>query len=170
MAKAKKKSAPSKKVSKKSAPKAQNKSKIAAKTKAAKAPKAKASKAKASAPKAKAVSSVKATAPFAARPKPRTGPVGISPVRSRVIVRRDESEERTAGGLYIPDAAKDKPLMGRVVAVGTGSFNKKGVKKPLDVKVGDHIVFNRYTGSEITVDGEGLLVIEEREIIGIVQD
>lgn len=87
-----------------------------------------------------------------------------------MIVRRDESEERTAGGLYIPDTAKDKPLMGRVVAVGSGSINKKGVVKPLEVKVGDHVVFSRYTGSQIKVDGQDLMVIEEKEIIGIMQD
>ena len=158
MAKAKKKS-PAKKA--KSAPKAKSKAKVKSKPAAKPAPKAARTKTD------PALSPAIAFQP----PKPaKSGPVGISPVRSRVIIRRDQEADRTAGGLYIPDAAKDKPLMGKVVAVGTGSFNKKGVKKPLDVKVGDHVVFNRYTGSQILIDGEDLLVIEEKEIIGIVQD
>jgi chaperonin GroES len=121
-------------------------------------------------PTAKAAVGMKALKPTASPMKKRSGSVGLSPVRSRVIIRRDEGEERTAGGLFIPDTAKDKPLMGRVIAVGTGSYNKKGLKRPLEVKVGDHVVFSRYTGSQIKVDNEDLLVVEESEIIGIMQD
>jgi chaperonin GroES len=94
----------------------------------------------------------------------------LSPVRSRVVIRRQASEERTAGGLFIPDTAKDKPLFGEVVAVGTGVFNKKGQKRPLQVEVGDKVLFNRYSGSQIELNGEDLLVVEESEILGIIQD
>ena len=153
-----------KKTVKKSVKKTVNKKTPAKKSKSTKSQKAAPKKIAAPNPK-KAIAAKKS-----ASPSKSAAPVNISPVRSRVIIRRDEGDEKTAGGLYIPETAKEKPVMGWVVAVGPGGYSKKGFKKAMDVKVGDHVVFSRYTGSPVTVDGQDLLVVEEAEIIGIVQD
>ncbi len=92
------------------------------------------------------------------------------PLHDRVLVRRLESEEKTAGGIIIPDSAKEKPQEGLVVAVGPGERNKDGVQVALDVKEGDRVLFGKWSGTEVKVDGEDLLVMKESDIMGIVVD
>ena len=90
------------------------------------------------------------------------------PLHDRVVVRRIESDEKTKGGIIIPDTAKEKPQQGEVVAVGPGARDEKGMVQPLDVKAGDRVLFGKYSGSEIKIDGEELLIMREDEILGIV--
>ncbi|MEM6811570.1 MAG: co-chaperone GroES [Pseudomonadota bacterium] len=90
------------------------------------------------------------------------------PLHDRVLLRRIEQEAKTAGGIIIPDTAQEKPMEGEVVAVGTGHVNDNGDVRPLDVKEGDRVIFSKWAGTEITVDGEDLLVLEEDKIIGVV--
>src|SRR5215210_3611484 len=93
----------------------------------------------------------------------------IKPLHDRVIVRRlDESSDKTAGGLYIPETAKEKPQEGEVIAAGAGKYKEDGTRQPLDVKEGDRILFGKYTSSEIKIDGEELLIMREDEILGII--
>lgn len=89
------------------------------------------------------------------------------PLHDRVVVRRVEANEKTAGGIIIPDTVKEKPQEGEVVAIGTGARDESGKVVPLDVKAGDRIVFSKWSGTEITVNGEELLVMKESDIIGI---
>lgn len=89
------------------------------------------------------------------------------PLHDRVVVRRIEATEKTAGGIIIPDTVKEKPQEGEVVAVGTGARDETGKIIPLDVKAGDRIVFSKWSGTEITVDGQELLVMKESDIIGV---
>lgn len=91
------------------------------------------------------------------------------PLHDRVLVRRIEQDERTAGGIIIPDSAQEKPMEGQVLAVGSGHINDNGDVRPLDVKAGDHIVFSKWSGTEVTIDGEELLVMKESDIIGILE-
>jgi chaperonin GroES len=93
----------------------------------------------------------------------------IKPLHDRVIVRRLEQEEKTAGGIIIPDTAKEKPQQGEVLAVGSGARNEAGQIVPLDVKVGDVVLFAKWGGTEIKVEGEELLVMKESDLIGIVE-
>jgi chaperonin GroES len=93
----------------------------------------------------------------------------IRPLQDRVIVRRIEEEEKTKGGIIIPDTAKEKPQEGKVVAVGKGKVNDDGKLMPLDVKVGDKILFGKYSGSEIKMNGEEHLIMREDDILGIVE-
>lgn len=93
----------------------------------------------------------------------------IRPLQDRVIVRRIEEEEKTKGGIIIPDTAKEKPQEGRVVAVGKGKVNEDGKIIPLDVKVNDRILFGKYSGSEINIDGEEHLIMREEDILGIIE-
>lgn len=90
------------------------------------------------------------------------------PLHDRVLVRRLEAQETTKGGIIIPDTAKDKPQEGVVMAVGTGHMAEDGKVTPLAVKENDHIVFNKWSGTDITVDGEELLVMKESDIMGII--
>jgi chaperonin GroES len=90
------------------------------------------------------------------------------PLHDRVLVRRVEAEEKTAGGIIIPDTAKEKPQEGEVVAAGTGAKNEEGKVTPLDVKAGDRILFGKWSGTEVKVDGEDLLIMKESDILGIV--
>jgi chaperonin GroES len=90
------------------------------------------------------------------------------PLHDRVLVRRIEAEEKTAGGIIIPDTAKEKPQEGEVVAVGTGSKAEDGKVKPLDVKSGDRILFGKWSGTEVKVDGEELLIMKESDILGVI--
>ena len=90
------------------------------------------------------------------------------PLRDRVLVRRAEAETKTAGGIIIPGTAEEKPAEGEVLAVGVGYVNDNGDVRPLDVKVGDRVLFSKWGGDEITVDGEELLVMPEDKIIGII--
>ena len=94
----------------------------------------------------------------------------IRPLQDRVIVRRlEEAVEKTKGGIIIPDTAKEKPQQGKVIAVGKGKVNEDGKVMPLDVKVGDKILFGKYSGSEIKIEGEEHLIMREEDILGVVE-
>jgi chaperonin GroES len=90
------------------------------------------------------------------------------PLHDRVLVRRVEEEEKTKGGIIIPDTAKEKPMEGEIVAVGTGHVNDNGQVRPLDVKKGDRVIFSKWAGTEVTIDGEELMVMKESDIIGVI--
>ncbi len=94
--------------------------------------------------------------------------MNFRPLHDRVLVRRVEAEEKTAGGIIIPDTAKEKPQEGEVVAAGTGAKGDDGKITPLDVKAGDKILFGKWSGTEVKVDGEDLLIMKESDILGIV--
>ncbi|MDP7142867.1 MAG: co-chaperone GroES [Alphaproteobacteria bacterium] len=89
------------------------------------------------------------------------------PLHDRVLLRRVDSEEKTAGGIIIPDSAQEKPMEGEIVAVGSGHRDESGKVVPLDVKTGDRVVFSKWSGTEVTLEGEELLVMKESDIIGI---
>lgn len=95
--------------------------------------------------------------------------MAFRPLHDRVLVRRLDSEEKTAGGIIIPDTAKEKPQEGEVVAVGAGAKNEKGEVSPLDVKAGDRILFGKWSGTEVKIDGEELLIMKESDIMGIIE-
>ena len=90
------------------------------------------------------------------------------PLHDRVVVRRVDSEEKTKGGIIIPDTAKEKPQEGEVIAAGPGARNEAGQLQPLDVKVGDRILFGKWSGTEIKLDGEDLLIMGESDIMGVI--
>ena len=94
--------------------------------------------------------------------------MALKPLHDRVLVRRTESEEKTAGGLIIPDSAKEKPSEGEIVAVGSGAKAEDGTVTPLDVKAGDRVLFGKWSGTEVTVNGEELLIMKESDILGII--
>jgi chaperonin GroES len=94
--------------------------------------------------------------------------MSFRPLHDRVVVRRLESEERTAGGIIIPDTAKEKPQQGEVVAVGPGARNDRGDIVALDVKAGDKVLFGKWSGTEVKIDGQDLLIMKESDIMGIV--
>ena len=94
--------------------------------------------------------------------------MAFRPLHDRVLVRRIEAEEKTAGGIIIPDSAKEKPQEGEVVSVGSGARNEQGAITPLDVKAGDRILFGKWSGTEVKVDGEDLIIMKESDILGIV--
>jgi chaperonin GroES len=91
------------------------------------------------------------------------------PLHDRVLVRRVEEETKTAGGIIIPDTAKEKPMEGEIVAAGPGARNDDGALIPLDVKEGDRVLFGKYAGTEVKIDGEDLLIMKESDILGIVE-
>ena len=91
------------------------------------------------------------------------------PLHDRVVVRRIEAEEKTAGGIIIPDTAKEKPIEGEVIAVGPGARNEQGQIVALDVKAGDRILFGKWSGTEVKIDGEELLIMKESDIMGVVE-
>ncbi len=93
----------------------------------------------------------------------------IRPLQDRVIVKRIQEEDKTKGGIIIPDTAKEKPQEGKVVAVGKGKANEDGKVFPLDVKVNDRILFGKYSGSEINMDGEEHLIMREEDILGVIE-
>lgn len=93
--------------------------------------------------------------------------MALTPLHDRVLVRRVEGEEKTAGGLYIPESAKEKPAEGEIIAVGAGLRNADGERIALDVKVGDNVLFGKWNGQDVTVDGEELLMMKESDIMGI---
>jgi chaperonin GroES len=93
----------------------------------------------------------------------------IRPLQDRILVRRVKEEEKTKGGIIIPDTAKEKPVEGEIVAVGTGKVLEGGKIRPLDVKAGDRILFGKYAGNEITVDGVEHLILREDEVLGVVE-
>ncbi|MGE4064528.1 MAG: co-chaperone GroES [Rhodospirillaceae bacterium] len=92
------------------------------------------------------------------------------PLHDRVLVRRVESDERTKGGIIIPDTAKEKPMEGEVIAVGAGVRTEDGKLTPLDVRPGDRVLFGKWSGTEVKIDGEDLLIMKESDIMGIVED
>ena len=92
------------------------------------------------------------------------------PLHDRVLVKRIEQEERTAGGIIIPDTAKEKPMEGKVIAAGSGARNEEGRLVPLDVKAGDRILFGKWSGTEVKIDGDELLIMKESDILGIVEE
>ena len=94
----------------------------------------------------------------------------ITPLHDRVIIRRiEDNVNQTAGGLFIPDSAKEKPQEGEVIAAGDGKYKEDGTRQSLDVKAGDRILFGKYSGSEIKLDGEEFLIMREDEILGIIE-
>src|SRR4029079_12682899 len=98
----------------------------------------------------------------------RFRPMGFRPLHDRVLVRRVEADEKTAGGSIIPDTAKEKPQEGEVVSVGAGAKSEEGKVTPLDVKAGDKILFGKWSGTEVKIDGEDLIIMKESDILGIV--
>jgi len=95
--------------------------------------------------------------------------MSIRPLHDRVLVRRTEDESKSAGGILIPDNAKEKPSRGEILAAGNGKHLDNGEIRPLDVKVGDKVLFGKYAGNEVKVDGEELLVMREDDIVGIIE-
>jgi chaperonin GroES len=93
----------------------------------------------------------------------------IRPLHDRVIVKRLESETKTAGGIVIPDSAAEKPVQGKVVAVGKGKILEDGTVRPLDVKIGDKILFGKYSGTEVKVDGDELVVMREEDVMAVIE-
>jgi len=96
--------------------------------------------------------------------------MNFRPLHDRVLVRRLDEEETTAGGIIIPDTAKEKPMEGEIIAAGAGAKNEKGEVAPLDVKAGDRILFGKWSGTEVKIDGEDLLIMKESDILGIIED
>ena len=94
--------------------------------------------------------------------------MAFRPLHDRVLVRRIEAEEKTAGGIIIPDSAKEKPSEGEVIAVGAGTKAEDGKITPCDVKAGDRVLFGKWSGTEVKIDGEDLLIMKESDIMGIV--
>ncbi|MCK9463874.1 MAG: co-chaperone GroES [Proteobacteria bacterium] len=95
--------------------------------------------------------------------------MAIRPLRDRVLVKRLESEEKTKGGIIIPDAAKEKPLEGKVMAAGSGKLLEDGKIRPLDLKAGDKILFGKYTGTEVKVDGEEMVILREDDVLAVIE-
>lgn len=95
--------------------------------------------------------------------------MNIRPLQDRVIVQRLEEEEKTKGGIIIPDTAKEKPMQGKIVAVGKGKVDEDGKASPLDVKVGDRVLFSKYAGTEVKIEGEEYLIMREDDILGVIE-
>ncbi|MEO5340734.1 MAG: co-chaperone GroES [Magnetococcus sp. MYC-9] len=93
----------------------------------------------------------------------------IRPLHDRVVVKRSSEEEKTASGIIIPDTAKEKPIQGEVLAVGKGAVLEEGKVRPMDVKVGDIVLFAKYAGTEVKIDGEDLLIMRETDIMGVLK-
>jgi chaperonin GroES len=91
------------------------------------------------------------------------------PLHDRILVRRVEAEEKTAGGIIIPDTAKEKPMEGEVIAAGPGGRDESGKLVPLDLKTGDRILFGKWSGTEIRLDGEDLLIMKESDVLGVIE-
>jgi chaperonin GroES len=96
--------------------------------------------------------------------------MNIRPLHDRVIIRRLEEERKSPGGIVIPDTAAEKPIQGRVVAVGKGKILDSGEVRPMDVKVGDRVLFGKYSGTEVKIAGEELLVLREEDLMGVIED
>ncbi len=93
----------------------------------------------------------------------------IRPLQDRVLVKRVEEEQKTKGGIIIPDSAKEKPIEGEVMAVGNGKLLEDGQLRPLDVKAGDRILFSKYAGTEIKIEGEDHLILREEDVLGVIE-
>ena len=94
--------------------------------------------------------------------------MGFRPLHDRVVIRRVEAEEKSLGGIIIPDTAKEKPMEGEVVAVGPGARGEDGTVQPLDVKAGDRVLFGKWSGTEVKLDGEDLIIMKESDLMGII--
>jgi len=94
----------------------------------------------------------------------------IRPLQDRLIVKRIQEEEKTKGGIIIPDTAKEKPIEGKVIAAGNGKVLEDGKVRPLDVRAGDRVLFSKYAGTEVKVEGEELLIMREEDILGVIED
>jgi chaperonin GroES len=94
--------------------------------------------------------------------------MGFRPLHDRVVVRRTDGEEKTAGGIIIPDSAKEKPMEGAIVAVGPGARDENGKLQALDVKAGDRVLFGKWSGTEVKLDGQELLIMKESDIMGVI--
>ncbi len=94
--------------------------------------------------------------------------MAFRPLHDRVLVRRIEGDEKTSGGIIIPDTAKEKPQEGEIIAVGSGVRDDQGALKPLDVKAGDRVLFGKWSGTEVKIDGEDLLIMKESDILGVI--
>jgi chaperonin GroES len=92
------------------------------------------------------------------------------PLQDRVVVRRLEEETKTAGGIIIPDTAKEKPMQGEVIAIGPGGRDEKGNLTPMGVKAGDRVLFGKWSGTEVKIDGEELVIMKEADIMGVIED
>jgi chaperonin GroES len=92
------------------------------------------------------------------------------PLHDRVVVKRIDAEDKTAGGIIIPDTAKEKPSQGEVIAIGPGGRDEAGKLIPIDLKVGDHVLFGKWSGNEVKLDGEELLIVKESDIMGVLTD
>jgi chaperonin GroES len=95
--------------------------------------------------------------------------MAFRPLHDRVVIRRVEAEEKTLGGIIIPDTAKEKPMEGEVVAVGPGARGEDGKIQPLDVKAGDRVLFGKWSGTEVKLDGEDLIIMKESDLMGIIE-
>jgi chaperonin GroES len=95
--------------------------------------------------------------------------MGFRPLHDRVVVRRTDGEEKTAGGIIIPDSAKEKPMEGEIVAVGPGARDENGKLQALDVKKGDRVLFGKWSGTEVKIDGQELLIMKESDIMGVIE-
>ncbi len=93
----------------------------------------------------------------------------LKPLNDRVVVKRIEEEEKTAGGIIIPDTAKEKPIQGEVLAVGSGKLMEDGTRRPLDVKAGDRVLFGKYAGTDIKIEGDELLIMREDDILAVIE-
>ena len=96
--------------------------------------------------------------------------MSFRPLHDRVLIRRVEAEEKTAGGILIPDTAKEKPMEGEIVAVGPGARGEDGKIQPLDVKAGDRVLFGKWSGTEVKLDGEDLIIMKESDLMGIIDN
>jgi chaperonin GroES len=95
--------------------------------------------------------------------------MNIRPLHDRILVKRLEEEEKTAGGLYIPDTAKEKPIQGKVIAAGAGKRDKDGKAIPVEVKAGDKVLFSKYSGTEVRIEGEEHLIMREDDILAVIE-
>ncbi len=93
----------------------------------------------------------------------------VQPLSDRILVKRIEAEEKTAGGIVVPDTAKEKPKEGKVISIGTGKVDDKGVKIPFNVKAGDRVLFESYAGTEVKIEGEEHLIMREDDVLGIIE-
>ena len=93
----------------------------------------------------------------------------LKPLSDKVIVQKLEPEEKTSGGILLPDSTKEKPQEGKIIAVGPGAYDEKGQRKPIDVKEGDHVLYAKYSGSEVKLDGQEYLILSEKDILAIVK-
>lgn len=95
--------------------------------------------------------------------------MNLKPLNDRIVVKRVEEEEKTAGGIIIPDTAKEKPIQGEVLAVGMGKIMEDGSRRPLDLKAGDRVLFGKYAGTDIKIDGQELLIMREDDILAVIE-